>query len=84
MNSCSPTKLHKDKMQLNLTLIPDNYLAEFMLRLAPHNWVLDPDTPHQVSGNLELQGPVVETIVRYAHDEYLPSLDEWLKLNGSN
>lgn len=50
-----------------------------MLRLAPHNWVLDPDKPHQVSGNLALQAPVIETIINYAHDDYLPPLEEWQK-----
>lgn len=50
-----------------------------MSRLAPHNWVLDPDTPHEISGNLELQGPILETIVNYVHDDYLPSLEDWEK-----
>lgn len=66
-------------MQLNLTLLPDNYLADAMMRLAPHNWVLDPDKPHQVSGNLALQAPVIETIINYAHDDYLPPLEDWQK-----
>ncbi|QBX32207.1 putative DNA-directed RNA polymerase subunit beta [Pseudomonas phage PA1C] len=67
-----------DGDQLNLTLMPDNYLADATERIAPHTWVLSPDDPHEISGNLELQGPVVETIINYAHEDYLPSLEEWL------
>lgn len=53
-----------------------------MEKLAPHNWVLDPNTPHEISGNLELQAPIIETIVNYVHDDYLPPLDEWKKTMG--
>lgn len=65
--------------QLNLTLLPDNYLCDNMMTLAPHNWVLDPNTPYKVSGNLKLQPPIIETVVNYAHDNYLPPLEEWKK-----
>jgi hypothetical protein len=71
-----------DGDQLNLTLLPDNYLADATDRIAPHTWVLSTDDPHQISGNLELQGPVVETAVNYVHQDYLPSLEEWL--NGTD
>lgn len=60
-----------DGDQLNLTLMPDNYLTDATERIAPHTWVLSIDDPHEISGNLELQGPVVETIVNYAHEDYL-------------
>lgn len=53
-----------------------------MEKLAPHNWVLDPNTPHEISGNLELQEPIIETIVNYVHEDYLPPLDEWKKAMG--
>jgi len=70
-----------DGDQLNLTLMPDNYLTEATERIAPHTWVLSIDSPHEISGNLELQGPVVETIVNYAHEDYLPPAPaEWLYL----
>lgn len=67
-----------DGDQLNLTLLPDNYLADACDAIAPHTWVLSTDDPHEISGNLELQGPVVETVVNYAHEDYLPSLEDWL------
>lgn len=70
-----------DGDQLNLTLLPDNYLGDATDRIAPHTWVLSTDDPHQISGNLELQGPVVETAVNYVHEDYLPSLEDWL--NGA-
>lgn len=54
------------------------------MKLAPHNWVLDPNTPHELSGNLKLQDPTMETIVRYIHDDYLPPLEEWQKQRGKN
>jgi hypothetical protein len=60
-----------DGDQLNLTLMPDNYLADAVELIAPHTWVLSVDEPHELSGNLELQGPVVETIVNYVHQDYL-------------
>lgn len=59
-------------VQLNLTLMPDEYLADALQRIAPHNWVLSISEPHQLSGNLELQGPMVETLVNWAHADYLP------------
>lgn len=67
-----------DGDQLNMTLLPDNYLVDACERIAPHTWVHSTDDPHQLSGNLELQGPVVETVVNYGHEEYLPTLEEWL------
>ncbi|MFO5689540.1 hypothetical protein, partial [Klebsiella pneumoniae] len=45
------------------TLMPDVYLTKATERIAPHTWVLSIDEPHEISGNLELQGPVVETII---------------------
>ncbi|AEH03481.1 RNA polymerase beta subunit [Pseudomonas phage PhiPA3] len=69
-----------DGDQLNLTLMPDNYLADATDRIAPWSWVLSTDDPHEISGNLELQGPVVETIINFAHEDYLPPLEEWLKM----
>lgn len=70
-----------DGDQLNLTLMPDNYLTDATGRIAPHTWVLSIDEPHEISGNLELQGPVVETIVNYAHEDYLPPPPkEWAHL----
>lgn len=67
-----------DGDQLNLTLLPDNFLADACEAIAPHTWVLSTDDPHEISGNLELQGPVVETVVNFAHEDYLPPLEEWL------
>lgn len=63
-----------DGDQLNMTLILDNELGEAMKRLAPHLWVLSLEEPHEISGNLELQGPVVETVVNWLHEDYLPPL----------
>lgn len=68
-----------DGDQLNLTLLPDDYLTDACERIAPHTWVHSTDEPHQLSGNLELQGPVIETSVNYGHEDYLPPLEEWLK-----
>jgi hypothetical protein len=61
-----------DGDQLNLTLMPDDYLGDSLQRIAPHNWVLSISEPHELSGNLELQGPIVETIVNWVHADYLP------------
>ena len=66
-------------MQLNLILIPDNVLADACERVSPHTWVLDAAEPHRISNTLELQGPIVETIMNHAHEDYLPPLEEWLK-----
>jgi hypothetical protein len=66
-----------DGDQLNLTLMPDNYLTEATERIAPHTWVLSIDDPHEISGNLELQGPALETIINWAHEDYLPPLEEF-------
>jgi hypothetical protein len=49
----------------------DNNLMEATKRLAPHLWVLSLDDPHEISGNLELQGPVVETVAHWLHEAYL-------------
>lgn len=57
--------------QLNLILILDEELRQATERLAPHLWVLSPDEPHTISGNLELQGPVVDTISNWLHADYL-------------
>lgn len=59
--------------QLNLILILDEQLRKSTERLAPHLWVLSPDKPHTISGNLELQGPVVDTISNWLHADYLPT-----------
>lgn len=48
--------------QLQLTLLTDNQLADKFSRLAPHLWVWSLEEPHAISGNLEVQGPVVETV----------------------
>ncbi len=61
-----------DGDQLNLILILDNELRAATSRLAPHLWVMSPDDPHELSGNLELQGPVVDTVVSWLHADYLP------------
>jgi hypothetical protein len=63
-----------DGDQLNMTLILDNELTNAMKRLAPHLWVMSLEEPHEISGNLELQGPVVETVVNWLHEDYLPPL----------
>lgn len=68
-------KIPFDGDQLNLTLMPDNYMTEATERIAPHTWVLSIDDPHEISGNLELQGPVVETIINWVHEDYLPPLE---------
>lgn len=57
----------------------DNYLTDATERIAPHTWALSIDEPHKLSGNLELQGPIVETIINWAHEEYLPPLSEYKK-----
>lgn len=57
--------------QLNLILILDNELREAISRLDPELWVLSPDEPHKISGNLELQGPIVDTIANWMHEDYL-------------
>lgn len=54
-----------DGDQLNLTLLLDNQLTEAASRLAPHLWVWSLETPHEVSGNLEIQGPVIETAANW-------------------
>lgn len=56
-----------------MILILDNNLREATQRLSPHLWVLSPDDPHTISGNLELQGPVVDTVVNWLHEDYLPA-----------
>jgi hypothetical protein len=56
-----------------MILILDNELREATARLAPHLWVLSPDKPREISGNLELQGPVVDTVVNWLHADYLPA-----------
>lgn len=63
-----------DGDQLNLSLMLDNQMMEATRRLAPHLWVLSLEEPHEISGNLELQGPVVETVVNWLHEDYLPPL----------
>lgn len=60
-----------DGDQLNMILILDNELRKATERLAPHLWVLSPDNPRQIAGNLELQGPVVDTVVNWLHADYL-------------
>jgi len=50
-----------DGDQLNLTLLTDNQLTQAASRLAPHLWVWSLGAPHQISNNLEIQGPVIET-----------------------
>lgn len=50
---------------LNLILIPDTWLKEATERIQPHNWVFSLDRPHEISGNLKLQGPVVDTGVNF-------------------
>lgn len=50
-----------DGDQLNLTLLADNQLTQAASRLAPHLWVWSLHAPHEISGNLEIQGPVIET-----------------------
>lgn len=60
-----------DGDQLNLILLLDREITEATSRLAPHLWVLSPDEPHELSGNLELQGPVVDTVVSWMHQNYL-------------
>jgi len=60
-----------DGDQLNLTLILDNQLSQATARLAPHLWVLSLERPHDISGNLELQGPVVDTIANWLHADYI-------------
>jgi len=62
-----------DGDQLNLILILDNQMRKATERLTPHLWVLSPDDPHTISGNLELQGPVVDTVVNWLHEDYLPA-----------
>lgn len=60
-----------DGDQLNLTLIRDNQMTAAFKRLAPHLWVASLETPHEISGNLELQGPVVDTMANWLHADYL-------------
>lgn len=66
-----------DGDQLNLTLLPDEWLAEMMSPIAPHNWAISVNTPHALSGDLEMQGPIVETLVNWVHADYLPPRPEW-------
>lgn len=47
-------------------------MAKATERLAPHLWVLSLDRPHEISGNLALQGPVVDTLINFVHSDYLP------------
>ncbi|MNE25148.1 Bifunctional DNA-directed RNA polymerase subunit beta-beta' [compost metagenome] len=54
-----------DGDQLNLTLLTDNQLTAAASRLAPHLWVWSLETPHEISGNLEIQGPVIETAANW-------------------
>lgn len=56
-----------------MILILDNEMRQATERLTPHLWVLSPDDPHTISGNLELQGPVVDTVVNWLHEDYLPA-----------
>lgn len=54
-----------DGDQLNLTLLLDQQLTQAGKRLAPHLWALSLGEPHELSGNLEIQGPVVETVANW-------------------
>lgn len=51
--------------QLNLILILDNEMRQSLSRLTPQLWVLSNEEPHQISGKLALQGPVVDTIANW-------------------
>lgn len=62
-----------DGDQLNMILILDNDMRKATERLTPHLWVWSTDDPHTISGNLELQGPVIDTVVTWLHEDYLPA-----------
>jgi len=54
-----------------MILVLDNEMRKATQRLSSHLWVLSPDDPRQISGNLKLQGPVVDTVVNWLHADYL-------------
>ncbi len=54
-----------DGDQLNLTLLSDNQMTQAATRLAPHLWVWSLEKPHAISGNLIIQGPVIETAANW-------------------
>lgn len=60
-----------DGDQLNMILTLDNEMRKATERLSPYLWVLSPDDPREISGNLQLQGPVVDTVVNWLHSDYL-------------
>jgi hypothetical protein len=59
-------KISFDGDMLNMILIPDNYLRDAFERISPHLWVWSLDKPHEISNNLTLQGPVIDTAVNFA------------------
>lgn len=63
----APSGVQFETDQLNLILMPDNYLTDATERLAPHLWALSLDEPHKLSGNLELQGPVIDTVTNWLY-----------------
>lgn len=54
-----------------MILTLDNEMRKATERLSPYLWVLSPDDPREISGNLQLQGPVVDTVVNWLHSDYL-------------
>ena len=59
--------------------MPDNWLADAIIPISPHSWAFDLNKVHSVSGEVELQGPVIETIFNWVHQNYLPSLEDYVK-----
>lgn len=57
--------------QMNLILLLDEEIVEATSRLAPHLWAFSIDEPRQISGSLALQGPIVDTVVNWLHEDYL-------------
>lgn len=55
-----------------MILILDKEMIEATNRLAPHLWALSLDEPQQISSKLQLQGPVMDTISNWLHQDYLP------------
>ena len=65
-----PPNADFDGDALNLWLATDQRQASYIEALAPHNWAMSVEDPGKLSGDLKLQGPVLDTITAWlAHPE---------------
>lgn len=60
-----------DGDEMNLELALDNHTYKRLARLAPHLGVLDLNNPRQISSNLDMPAPALETAWRWLHHRKL-------------